>query len=82
MKPTAASYQPPQLSIDSKLLQKYDTELPQPTDGSQSALMANHVDVTRIAHSCITDHNSLIDSVFSQQGVTINGIAPRTLPPK
>lgn len=80
VKPTAATYRNDvPLSLDNDSLSECP-ELPQPTDGKPSTLMENHVAVTKLYHDCKTNHHTLIQGIKSQHGITVNGIAPSTLP--
>lgn len=75
VRPTAAVLsQSTQITLDQSTMQKYATQLPQPADGKQSTLLQNHVLSAQLYHQCAIDHNALIDGIYSQRGIVINGI--------
>ena len=68
---------PPNLQIAPGLLRLPADELPQPENGSRSALLGNHVQAAREYHRLRIDYRGLVCSVTGQGGITINGLPPR-----
>lgn len=67
----------PNLTLSPAYLRTDYAPLPQPIDGKPVTLLNNHVDVAKAYHLLLSDHVCLVLQISQQQGVTINGQAPK-----
>lgn len=75
VKPTpAAPSRSVSISLDEGALAPCPTEYAQPLDGRQSSLLVNHTEVMGVCHACAINHNALVRGLYSQKGITINGL--------
>lgn len=48
--------------------------------GDRASILANHVQAAETYQACRGPHNALVQTVCRQQGVTINGGEPASIP--